>query len=111
MNGLPTFQRRSVERVQHYAQRVLTNEYQTPPQIHLRTIIPYDDGHFRALFSKDYFILPAGQTEPTKSQWNSLKKKFKRHDPAAFVFKEHGVTTCAEAEERCLYIDFGFLAD
>lgn len=111
MKDLPAFTQRPLERVQRFAELVLTNEYQTPPQAHLRQLIAYPDGHYRAVFEHGYFILVEGQTEPSKSQWNSLKKKFKRHEPLAFIFKEHGETTCGEAEARCLYIDFGFLAN
>ncbi len=110
MKDLPEFSQRPLERVQRFAEVVLTNDYQDPPQLHLRRLIPYSDGHYRAVFNRAYFILSEEQTEPSKSQWNSLKKKFKRREPMAFVFKEHGTAPCGEAEEMCLYIDFGFLS-
>lgn len=109
MKDLPTFQQRSLDFVVRFAERVLT-DYQDPPRGHLRALIPYEDGHYRALFDAAYFVLTEGHTEPSKSQWNSLKKKFKRHDPAIFVFKEHGEAACGETEARCCYIDFGFFA-
>lgn len=114
MNQLPVFQRRGHDGVRKYITAMLTNEYQTPPRTHLRDLIAYPDNHFRAIFDPAYFILPEGQTQPSKSQWNSLKKKLKRHDPSVFIFKEHGVIPCAgsdaaSTDELCCYIDFGFL--
>jgi len=108
MKPLPEFKSRSSDRVQRYAAQVLT-DYQDPPVSHLRELVPYSDGHFRVMFDRGYFALPADQALPTKSQWNSLKKKFKRHDPLVFIFKEHGEITFGEAKETCLYLDFGFL--
>ena len=114
MSQLPVFQRRSHDRVRQYATSILTNEHQTPPRTHLRDLIAYPDNHFRAIFDSAYFIVPEGQTAPSKSQWNSLKKKMKRHDPSVFIFKEHGVTPCTTSDataedELCCYVDFGYL--
>lgn len=69
-----------------------------------------DDGRCRAIFKKSYFILQGDNTEPSKSQWSTLKKKMKRHNRGVFVFKETGETAChAEAvSDSCYYVDFGF---
>ncbi len=109
MKGLPTFKPRHLDRVQRFVAQMLTNEYQIPPEMHLREVIAYPDGYYRALFSPAYFILTEGQTEPSKSQWNTLKKKFKRHDPLIFIFKDYGESPCGEVGETCVYLDFGFL--
>ncbi len=68
-----------------------------------------DDGRCRAIFKKSYFVLQEGNTEPSKSQWSTLKKKIKRHNRGVFVFKETGEIACSpESETMCYYLDFGF---
>jgi hypothetical protein len=54
-------------------------------------------------------VLADGATEPSKSQWNSLKKRFKRAAPYVFMFKEHGAAECEGG--ACYYLDFGFFED
>lgn len=76
----------------------------------------YEDGHFRAIFSETYFQLPAGRELPSKSQWNTLKKRLKRRDRSIFVFRDYGTIDCGSAGvsatgRSCLYLDFGFLPD
>jgi hypothetical protein len=72
-------------------------------------LVEYPDGHYRALFDPALFVLPAGQSAPSKSQWNNLKKRMKRHEPLVFVFKEHGEATGGDGSQ-CYYVDFGFFA-
>lgn len=68
-----------------------------------------EDGRCRAIFKKSFFSMSEGQTEASKSQWSTLKKKLKRHNRGVFIFKETGETACGEtSEESCYYIDFGF---
>lgn len=75
----------------------------------LKQIKVEDDGRCRAIFAKSYFVLQDGNTEASKSQWSTLKKKFKRRNRNVFVFKETGETLCQEeSEENCYFIDFGF---
>ena len=70
----------------------------------------FDDHHFRVIFKASYFQLADGTDEPSKSQWNTLKKKIKRRDHSVFIFREYGQTDCGNTEpEACLYLDFGFL--
>ncbi len=66
----------------------------------------YPDGHYRAWFLPTYFVLADGVTEPSKSQWNTLKKKLKRHDARAFVFKAYGEEV--RDDQMLYYLDFGF---
>jgi len=107
MSGdLPRFKQRPFDAVHKYAAGVLTAPQRDKTS--LRQLIPYGDGHYRAIFSLDYFTLAEGQAAPTRSQWGSLKKKLKRHDRRVFVFKDHGLITCQGAP--CGYVDFGFLA-
>jgi hypothetical protein len=72
----------------------------------------FDDGHFRVVFKSTYFVLQEEQTEPSKSQWSTLKKKMKRHNKGVFVFKETGGVDCeaVTADYACYYVDFGFFA-
>jgi hypothetical protein len=100
---LPEFKRRSRAAAQAFAAEIFTSN-------HLRDLITFDDGHFRAVFSPEYFTLAEGREEPSKSQWNSLKKRMKRHDRMVFVFKEHGEVPCESPSGKCYYIDFGFFA-
>ncbi|MGJ3240432.1 MAG: hypothetical protein ACFE0Q_17115 [Anaerolineae bacterium] len=67
-----------------------------------------DDGACRIFFKPDYFALQADHTEPTKSQWSTLKKKLKRHNRNVFVFKQTGEAPCDLSDTPCFYIDFGF---
>jgi hypothetical protein len=70
----------------------------------------FDDHHFRVTFKASYFQLADGTDEPSKSQWNTLKKKIKRRDRSVFIFREYGQIACDDAgSEPCLYLDFGFL--
>lgn len=71
----------------------------------LQKLLVFDDNHFRALFSPSYFVLGDDVTEPSKSQWNTLKKRFKRLDHDIFIFKEHG------QQDGLFYIDFGYYAE
>lgn len=68
-----------------------------------------DAGSCRVTFKPSYFVMQGDNTEPSKSQWSTLKKKLKRHNRGVFVFKETGDTNCHEGSEiNCHYIDFGF---
>ncbi len=102
MSDLPQFKRLSVEKAQSYIQDVLGHGDETP-FLHLHA---FDDGHFRVIFAPRYFVLADDATAPTKSQWNTLKKRMKRVDKHVFVFKEHGQTP-----DGNLYLDFGFFTD
>ncbi len=107
MKDLPEFKKRIREDVLKFAQRILTNDAQLQ-HTDVLELIEYKDGHYRVLFSPRYFILPEGQSEPSKSQWTTLKKKFKRHEPNVFVFKEHGELKTIDG--KAYYVDFGFFA-
>jgi len=65
-----------------------------------------DDGQCRAIFTTSYFTLQGDNTEPSKSQWSTLKKKLKRHNRGVFIFKETGETVHNDTPHY--YIDFGF---
>jgi len=71
----------------------------------LQKLLVFEDNHFRALFSPSYFVLGEDATEPSKSQWSTLKKRFKRLDRDIFIFKEHG------QQDGLFYIDFGYYAE
>lgn len=106
MKNLPEFHHRSHERVLSFLTVMLTNEHLSN-QTHLKHLEEYPDGHYRAIFDPAYFALPPDQPEPSKSQWNTLKKKLKRHDQQIFIFKEHGTV---QQDGRSFYLDFGFFA-
>ncbi len=110
MTSLPEFQPRPREVVISLLQEIFSHDGDRR-HTHFHRIEVYPDGHFRAIFRPSYFILPEGQHEPSKSQWNTLKKKLKRHAPRLFVFKEHGEVPCdGAAGDRCYYVDIGFFA-
>lgn len=102
-NRLPDFHKRPVAFARGFMVRALSKGDNTTQ---LRDIIAYDDGHFRAVFDKRYFVLPEGVEEPSKSQWSTFKKHLKRIDPKLFIFKAHGKVACGE--DQCYYVDFGF---
>lgn len=75
----------------------------------------FEDNHFRAIFTPRYFQLAPDSSQPSKSQWNTLKKKMKRRNHSVFIFREYGAIDCQtknrKTNDKCLYIDFGFLYD
>jgi hypothetical protein len=108
MKDLPRFQRRHRDHVMAFINHV----FMQGSSSYLRDLIEYDDGHYRVVFDMAIFSLQSGQTQPSKSQWNNLKKKLKRHDPKVFMFKAHGEVDCGNfASEKCGYMDFGFFAE
>jgi hypothetical protein len=120
---LPEFQKRKVFEVLPYANKVFTATHDG--RNHLIRLIPFPDGHFRAVFHAEYFQLQSDQSQPSKSQWGTLKKKLKRHNRQVFVFKAFGTIDCNQktpgkpitspavdddepASKQCYYLDFGF---
>ncbi|MDX2161966.1 MAG: hypothetical protein SF162_11625 [bacterium] len=108
-DSLPRFRRGGRDYTLTFAQEMLTNPFQMPPKSHLIDLIEHEDAHYRIIFDPAYFNLPEGETAPSKSQWNNLKKKFKRHNAQVFLFKEHGEVT--HNGQRAYYLDFGFFFD
>lgn len=108
MKDLPEFRRFSHAYVVALASQILTRPNQ-PEHSYFTRLVEYDDGHYAAVFSLEFF---GTADAPTKSQWNSLKKKFKRHDKRVFVFKEHSIEACGSPDEggTCGAIQFGFFA-
>ena len=107
---LPTFRR--VKNT--YASTVIHGVLSGPRGSALLELIEFEDHHFRAIFSARYFQIALGNDLPSKSQWNTLKKKLKRRNRSIFVFREHGEIDCdsigaAQPERICLFLDFGFL--
>ncbi len=108
MKELPKFKLQREEDVVHFITQVLVHSNK-PEKTYFRRLIEYEDGHYGAFFSLGYFV----STEmPTKSQWNSLKKKLKRHDKHVFVFKNHSINSCDAPNDMtpCGYFEFGFFA-
>lgn len=108
MKDLPAFKARPRDQAMALVHRVLMLDSHSDHS-YLHDLVVHQDGHYRVLFDPAYFVLQPGQTEPSKSQWSSLKKKFKRHDPSVFVFKEHGTQTISG--KLYAYLDFGFFAE
>lgn len=109
MSDIPQFRKRRRDAVESFAQRVFTKPGEEGSR-HLWRLIGFADDHWRAVFNPEYFTLAEGRSEPSKSQWNTLKKRMKRMDASVFIFKEHGETLCEpETEVKCCYVDFGFL--
>jgi hypothetical protein len=104
MKALPDFRARPIEEVRSLLERVFSHE-STGQQTHFLEVILYPDDHYRAVFSLKYFTLADSTGSPSKSQWNNLKKRLKRHAPPVFVYKETGILS-----EGRGYLDFGFFA-
>ena len=107
---LPAF--RKVQR--SYAATLVHGALSGPHGSSLLQLIEFDDHHFRVIFDLKQFQLAEGTRLPSKSQWNSLKKRLKRRDRSIFVFRQYGPIDCAShgkalAAQTCLYLDFGFL--
>src|SRR4051812_37069846 len=105
MKDLPKFKAQKNEDVIEFITRVFTHPNK-PEESYFRRLIEYEDGHYGAEFNLSYFI---STDVPTKSQWNSLKKKLRRHDKKTFVFKEHCIVPC-DNTVSCGLIEFGFFA-
>lgn len=102
MKPLPTFISHHHDYVARFIAEVLTHP--DKEDTYFIDLVEYDDHHFRVIFSIDYFHRDeAHQDEPTKSQWNTLKKKLKRHNRSVFVLKEHGTL------HDNAYLEFGFV--
>jgi len=105
---LPTF--RKVKR--SYATTLIHSVLTGAEGPALIRLIEYADHHYRAIFADSYFQVAPGKTRPSKSQWNSLKKKLKRRNRHVFVFRKYGAIDCdAAGQAGCLYLDFGFLSE
>ena len=109
---LPRF--RKVKR--RYAASIVHSALSGPQGSALLTLLEFEDRHFRAIFDISYFQLAEGKDMPSKSQWNSLKKRLKRRDRSLFIFRQYGRLDCGDqaktsSADTCLYIDFGFLWD
>lgn len=110
MQSLPKFIKRPFDKVHHFIATILTNKlvHDKTSLVELRLMA---DKHYRAIFHPSYFVLQDEHTEPTKSQWTTLKKRMKRVDPLVFVFKNHGeMPTADDPTGKYYFIDFGFMA-
>ena len=107
---LPPFRR--VKR--RYAASIIQSALSGPRGPAVLKLEENETGRFRVIFSASFFQLAEGRAQPSKSQWNTLKKRLKRRDRTIFIFRDYGVLDCAEAGtkrrgEICLYLDFAFL--
>lgn len=110
-NELPEFRSTKYE----YAMKFINNVLMGAGGISMVRLESFEDNHFRAIFKRSYFQLAEGVDEPSKSQWNTLKKKMKRRNHSVFIFRNYGSIACGgkstDSDEICYYIDFGFLYD
>lgn len=110
-NELPEFRKTKY----NYAMTFINSVLMGGDGASLVSLEEFDDFHFRVVFKISYFQLADGIDEPSKSQWNTFKKKMKRRNHSVFVFREYGVIDCGKTNkpinEPCVYIDFGFLYD
>ena len=97
-SALPEFTLVPHERLMHYMREIFGLAY--------HKVFDFPDRHYRVLFSAGYFHIQEGATDPSKSQWSTLKKKMKRHNQRVFVFKEYG--SQQDDGERYYYLEFGF---
>ncbi|MDE2777328.1 MAG: hypothetical protein OXI77_15465 [Chloroflexota bacterium] len=109
-NDLPPF--RKVKR--GYAASLIHQALSSPRGAALLQLVEFDDHHYRAVFNLNHFQLAEGKCLPSKSQWNTLKKRLKRRDRSIFIFRDYGQIDCkahgkSPAAKTCLYIDFGFM--
>lgn len=109
MKELPKFRREGRRTVEGLLTQVFTHPNE-PDVSYFRGLVEYPDGHYAAVFSLGYFV---DTDVPSKSQWNSLKKKLRRHDRRIFVFKEQQIVLCGnfDAAVRCGQMEFGFFAE
>jgi hypothetical protein len=101
MKGLPDFREVTLDYAERYAQQVFGDA--------LHAVAAQAGGYFRATFGEGYFTIQPGNDAPSRSQWNTLKKRMKRVNRGAFVLKETGTT--AAGDDVHYYVDFGFLRE
>lgn len=114
---LPEFRPISAEQAHAYIARALSHK-EDADETFLIDFVAYPDHHFRAIFRLAYFTLAEGSHTPSKSQWNTLKKRLKRIRSDVFIFKTHGYADCATGAEAaadpsiyCAYVDFAFFKE
>lgn len=101
MSDLPEFQKKSRSKIMP----LMTTLFGT----NFVSLQPFEDHHFRVIFRRNVFSMAEGQTEPSASQWSTLKKRMKRHDHRLFLFRSHGAADCPDASQNnCYYLEFGF---
>lgn len=93
--NLPEFQKKAKDKVLMFVTQVFGGE-------NIVNLVQFDDGHFRITFKSSFFEMKEEQTEPSKSQWSTLKKRMKRRDHKVFIFKTYGTI------DTHYYLDFGF---
>lgn len=110
-HALPEFRKTKYE----YAMKFVNSVFMGAGGASLVRLETFEDNHFRAIFRPSYFQTSEDTTIPSKSQWNTLKKKMKRRNHAIFIFRKYGTINCGgskpSATETCLYMDFAFLYD
>ncbi|MFZ4814718.1 MAG: hypothetical protein ACOYL5_09290 [Phototrophicaceae bacterium] len=100
-DDLPELSRRPMVYVQNYARTVFGVAFHGLTEIKANA--------YRAFVLPSYFTLQPGNTEPSKSQWSTMKKRMKRINGGIFVFKQVGETLHNGA--RCYYVDFGYFKE
>ncbi|NWG17533.1 MAG: hypothetical protein HXY41_12970 [Chloroflexi bacterium] len=108
MQDLPAFAPRPQGAVMAYLRTIFSHDA-AGKITYLIRLETRPDNSYRAIFDPAYFVLAEGQQQPSRSQWNTLKKKMKRHNAGVFIFKQHGEISCGQAQP-CCYVDFGFFA-
>jgi hypothetical protein len=108
-NDLPSLRFIAWERALAYAQEVFTNKQVASETLLLRLEKIEATQHYRACFSPRYFVLSEGAQAPSKSQWNTLKKRMKRIHPRVFIFKGQDQTQLEDGTP-CYTLEFGFFA-
>lgn len=99
---LPKFIPTSIDKADTYIRAVLKDNKTTDDDF-VENLEMFEAGYFRVIFDGAYFN--RDYSPPSRSQWNTLKKKMKRHNPLVFIFKEYGTF-----EDGNYFLDFGFLS-
>ncbi len=100
---LPEFEKRPKSRVLPLVNQAFGIENVVRLDVH-------NDGHYRLILKPTVCTLAEGATEPSKSQWATLKKRLKRRDRKVFMFKDYGVMNLEQGSNtmKYYYLEFGF---
>jgi len=100
LQNLPSLSKPPTPYVERYLQQIFAD--------HFVAVEEREDQLYRAIFTLNYFQRDDAPSEasPTKSQWNTLKKRMKRVNHGVFTSREHGIQ-----DEDTGYVVFGFLRD
>lgn len=101
MSNLPELSPKSLDEVKNFAEEAFSRNKVN----YFVSVEKKESNLFRVFFDPTYFVIQPDRTEPSKSQWNTLKKHIKRLNSSVFVSKFHGL------QNNRYFVDIGFFVN